>query len=108
MRFSYLFYVSFILMALLWTKVSCDEDMPEGVSDMEEEEIVTVSVEKAKREGWLPWEKWYDEHDYDEWKKTVLHYFTPLDAGNAFFRYKCKNVTDMSSEKYAYYIGGGN
>jgi hypothetical protein len=62
MRFSYLFYVSFILMALLWTKVSCEEeDIPDGVTDMEEDEVVTVSVEKAKREGWLPWYKWYDE-----------------------------------------------
>ena len=41
----------------------------------DDDEVITVSVNKAKREGWLPWEKWYDEDDYTEWKKTVKHYF---------------------------------
>lgn len=82
--------------------------MPDIVNELEDDqEVIEISTTRAKREGWLPWEQWYDEHEYFEWKKTVRHYFQPLDRGNAFFVGHVPNVTELSAEKYDYFIGGG-
>lgn len=109
MKLNFLFYVSFILMALLVQEAYCDDDAPAGVEDMEDnEDVVSISVQKAKREGWLPWYKWYDEPSYFDWKKTVRHYFEPLDHAGAFMMLHAPNITELSTEKYDYYMKGGS
>jgi hypothetical protein len=62
-------YVSLFVLSMLGY-VRADEEMPEGVSVEGEgdNQVIKLSKEKAKREGWLPWEEWYDTTEYDEFK----------------------------------------
>jgi len=99
-----LVYVSLFILALL-SQVRAG-DIPEGVEveGNDENKVIQLSVEKAKREGWLPWEKWYDDEAYENYKQVITHMFKPIASSNGFYNELCKNITWMSEEKYAYYI----
>jgi hypothetical protein len=97
-----LVYVSLLSLLMLVRA----EDMPEGV-EIEGEgdnKIIKLSPEKAKREGWLPWDRWYDEEEYENYRQVVAKFFKPLQSALGFYHENCFNVTLMSLEKYEFYI----
>jgi hypothetical protein len=66
--------------------------------------VIRLSKEKAKREGWLPWDQWYDTDEYENYKKVVYNFFHPLQISGSFYFDNCKNITFMSQEMYETYI----
>lgn len=106
-----LLYVSLLAILLAFARAEESEelaldDLPEGITIEGEgdNKVITISKEKAKREGWLPWEEWYDTDEYHSYKQLVVQFFSPIGASNGFYSNNCPNITWMSQEKYEYYI----
>lgn len=80
-------FVSIVYLALcLIMLVKCEDATSDNDLKAEgEKEVIKVSKEKAKREGWLPWEHWYDTEEYENYKVVVRNYYKPLEVGHSFF-----------------------
>lgn len=99
MKFILALQLTCLLAVLVNASANDDLSTPE-----DEKQVIKVSREKAKREGWLPWKEWYDDEEYLNWLKVIRHYYKPLQGGSKFFAEYCPNITLMSNERYQYYI----
>lgn len=66
------FFVYVSILIAFWLSVVVAE-LPEGVTIEGEgdNQRIRLSKEKAKREGWLPWEEWYESEEYENYKRVV-------------------------------------
>ena len=102
----FLLYVSLLVLLCFSTIRADEEGVPEGI-EMEgdgDNKIIKLSREKAKREGWLPWDQWYEEDEYTNFKKVMQQFFKPMASSGALLEKECKNITWMSQEKYEYFF----
>lgn len=66
--------------------------------------MIELDLVKAKEEGWLPWEKWWDNVEFRDYHAEVRNYFKPFQKAYISAVENYKNVTYMTMEKYNYYV----
>jgi len=98
---NFLVHVSLLLLLIA---TAAAEDIPEGVEVDGKSDMIELSREQAKREGWLPWEEWFDDEEIVNYRRVVAEMFPPLKRSGSYYFEKCQNITWMSQEKYAFYF----